>query len=121
MAGLNLPQPTALEAGEGKQALEEAAAIAVGADLSDRKQLNEINALFRADRRDTHLYRVTVCGLWVAGTAILIMFLVLVAHKTLPVGMRFLDPDEIQRLTEFLFSGVVGGFVAKGGEVFLRK
>lgn len=65
---LRLPEPTALEAGEGSQALSEAAAIASGADLSSRRALNEVQALFRRDRADTHVHRVTVCGLWVIGT-----------------------------------------------------
>lgn len=118
---LVLPQPTPQEAGEGKKALEEAAAIAVGADLSNREALNKVNALFREDRRDTHLYRVTVFGLWVIGIAFLVLFSVLALHKVLPGKYRFLDIDEIKTLTEFLFSGFLGGLVTKGTETLIKK
>lgn len=112
---LNLPQPTPDEASEGKQALEEAAALATGTDLSDQEQLRR-NALFRADRTDTNLHRVAVCGIWVVAIGAFIMFAVLVLHLVLPLKHRFLEPDEVKRLTEFLFTGVLGGLIAKGAE-----
>jgi hypothetical protein len=118
---LVLPQPTPEEAGEGKKALEEAAAMAVGADLSSRAELNKINALFREDRRDTHLYRCTVFALWVIAGVFVLLFIVLAAHKVLPHQYRFLDPDEVHSLTEFLFTGFLGGAVTKGGEALMRR
>jgi hypothetical protein len=118
---LVLPQPTPDEAGEGKQALEEAAALAVHADLSSRAELNQINELFREDRRNTHLYRLTVCGLWVIGAVYLVLFIVLAAHKVLPLSYRFLGGDDVKALTEFLFSGFLGGAVAKGSESLIKK
>jgi hypothetical protein len=113
---LNLPPPTPDEASEGKQALEEAAALAVGTDLSDQQQLKR-NALFRADRTDTNLHRVAVCGIWVVAIGAFVMFVVLVAHLVLPLRHRFLDADEVKRLTEFLFTGVLGGLIAKGTDL----
>lgn len=116
-----LPQPTPDEAGEGKKAIEEATAIAVGADLSSREELNKVNELFREDKRSTHLYRATVCVLWVVAVAFVVSFIVLALHKILPDKYRFLSGDEIKALTEFLFTGFLGGVVTKGGEAFLGK
>jgi hypothetical protein len=121
MVDLILPQPTPSEAGEGKKALEEAAAMAVGADLSSREELNKINTLFREDRRDFHLYHVTVLGLWAIGAVFIALFVVLAIHKVLPHQYRFLDTDDIKSLTEFLFSGFLGGVVTKGGESLIKK
>ena len=121
MNELVLPQPTPEEAGEGKKALEEAAAMAVGADLSSRAELNKINALFREDRRDTHLYRCTVFALWTVATVFVLLFIALAAHKVLPHQYRFLDANEVNSLTEFLFTGFLGGAVTKGGEMLMRK
>lgn len=121
MDQLVLPQPTPEEAGEGKKALEEAAALAVGADLSSRTELNKINALFREDRRDTHLYRCTVFGLWTITIIFLLSFAVLAVHRVLPPQYRFLEPDDIKSLTDFLFTGFLGGAVAKGGDALMRK
>jgi hypothetical protein len=116
-----LPPPTPEEAGEGKQALEEAAAMAVGADLSSRAELNKINALFREDRRETHLYRCAVFALWTVAIVFVLLFIALAAHKVLPQQYRFLSPDEINSLTEFLFTGFLGGAVTKGGEALMRR
>lgn len=121
MASYTLPQPTPDEAGEGTKALEEAAALAVGADLSSREALNKVNALFREDRRDTHLYHVTICGLWVVGGAFFVLFVILAAHMVLPRPYRFLDADDMKSLTQFLFSGFLGGLVTKGGETLIKK
>jgi hypothetical protein len=116
-----LTQPTPEEAAEGKQALGEAAALAVGADLSDRRQLNEVNELFRADRANTHLHRVSVCAVWVIAFGAFALFASLILHMILPSRMRFLDSDDIKQITSFLFTGVLGGLITKGGEKFLRK
>jgi hypothetical protein len=116
-----LTQPTAEEAAEGKQALGEATALAVGADLSDRRQLNEVNELFRADRANTHLHLISVCAVWVIALGAFALFASLILHMILPSRMRFLDADDIKQITSFLFTGVLGGVITKGGEKFLRK
>jgi hypothetical protein len=121
VADLVLPQPTPGEAGEGTQAIEEAAAMAAGADLSSREALNKFNALFREDRRDSHLYLVTIVGLWIVGIVFFISFVVLAAHMILPHQYRFLDAEDVKSLTQFLFSGFLGGLVAKGGESLMKK
>lgn len=116
-----LPQPTSAELGEDKQALGEAAALAVGADLSDRRQLNEVNELFRADRANTHLHLISVCAVWVIALGAFALFVSLILHMILPSRMRFLDADDIRQITTFLFTGLLGGLITKGGEKFLRK
>jgi hypothetical protein len=121
VSNINLPPPTPEEAGEGTKALEEASALAVGADLSSREALNKVNELFREDKRDTHLYLVTVIGLWIIGVVFFLLFAVLAVHKVLPHQYRFLDTDDIKSLTEFLFSGFLGALVTKGGESLVKK
>jgi hypothetical protein len=113
---LRLPQPTPDEAAEGEKAVGEAAALAAGTDLSDREAINRFNELFRADRKGTHLHRIGVCGLWVVAICVFSMFAVLVAHKVLPTPYRYLDVDDVKHLTDFLFTGFLGGLIAKGSD-----
>lgn len=75
-----LPQPTLAEAFEGPNALKEAAALAADVDLFDRQKINEFNSLSRVDRKEDHIHRLIVCGLYVVAGCCLIMFLVLVSQ-----------------------------------------
>lgn len=116
-----LPAPTPEELVEGNRAIGEAAALKAGVDLSDRKRLNEFNALLRSESKERHLHNVTLCGIWVAGCAVAAMFVVLVLHYVLPPGARFLDAADVQQLQTFLFSGVIGGLLTRVAERVLPK
>jgi hypothetical protein len=50
-----------------------------------------------------------------------VLFIALAAHKVLPLTYRFLSPDDVKALTEFLFSGFLGGAVTKGSEALIKK
>src|ERR1035438_4514983 len=91
---VRLPDLGAAEAEEGTDALAEATALATGTDLSDRRALNRINKLFRADQVNAHLHRLRVWGLYVAACAIAGMFICVCWNQAAPTSWRFLRSEE---------------------------
>jgi len=112
---LSLPQPTKDEIVEGSDGLKEAAALGANVDLSNREKLSQFNSLGRSDKKEDHIHRVTVCGIYVVAGCCLVMFLVLVSQYTLPEKLRLLSQDDTSKLQAFLFSGTVGGILTGAG------
>lgn len=110
---LNLPQPTAKEVSESETGLKEAAAFAANVDLSNQKKLNQYNKLNRDDRREGHIHRITVFGIYFVTACCAIMFFVLVLQYILPKDRRFLDLADEARLQTFLFSRTIGSIVTR--------
>lgn len=118
---LRLPNPTPAEASEGQDALTEAAAFASGTDLSNRKQLIDLNRLIRGDRVETHVHRIVVTGAWVVAIGVFASLIMLFYHKLTPESWRFLTKDQVNEIYQFLFTGTLGGLIAKGAEYLNRK
>lgn len=118
---LRIPRPNPDEILEGAAAISEAAAFAEDVDLSRLRSTNDYNNLLRLNRREEHIHRITVCGLYAVAFACFVMFFVLVAQYTLPDRWRLLTLEETGRLTGFLFSGAVGSFVSSGARRLKRE
>ena len=116
-----LPEPNATELGEGSQALTEAVAFATGTDLSSRQETNEINRLIRGDKAEQHVHRILIVGAWVVAIGVFGCFAVIVWHKTMPESWRFLKETQIKEIYEFLFTGLLGGLLTKGGERLISR
>jgi hypothetical protein len=107
----HLPKPTAEESAEGPAAIDEAAAVKAGLDLSSRKELSTLKQLDRSENYEDHLHYIiigiTYLFVFLAGA----MLLTVVYQMVVPDKFRYLTQDETNQLEHFLFSGVFGGFV----------
>lgn len=115
MSGLKLPDPQPSDLSEGADAVAEAAAMAAGTDLSNRKDLNRFRQLLRDDKREGHIHAILLLSLWVGSLLILAMFGVLVWNMSVATSCRFLTPEQMQTLQQFLFSGFIGGALTAAG------
>lgn len=115
-----LPKPKPSDLLEGTKALGEAAAMAAGADLSSREELNKVNALFRSDRVDDHLHKVAVLGIYFIAFCFAVVLGVLIYHIVTPERLHFLSDDELGDLRTFLFSSGLGVGVSTVGKKVLK-
>lgn len=74
--------------------------------------MNKLNRLIRADGFHSHIHKVSVCGIYLIGTAAAAMFVALVLHYLFPDHV--LSPDQASDLQSFLFSGGLGALLTKG-------
>lgn len=107
-APLNLPKPTATEAGEDAKAIQEAAILAAGTDLEKQKITNDIAALVRSNSVETHTHRIILCGYYAFAAAMFVLLIVLVLHKVMPDARRFLTPEQVKDVQDWLIAGAIG-------------
>jgi hypothetical protein len=84
-------------------------------DLSDQENLNKKNELERNDKVGWHLHRAQVIGIYVVGFALGSLFLILVWHYGAATDYRFLSPEQLAKLQQFLFTGTVGTILGAAG------
>jgi hypothetical protein len=95
-------------------------ALQSGRDLADKENQNKLNELTRSDSVSKHLHIAQVIGIYVLGAAICLLFLVLVWHYGAKTDWRFLSPEQLDKLQQFLFSGTIGGLLAGFGRGILK-
>ena len=88
--------------------------------LSDQENLNKKNELARSDKVGAHLHRAQVIGIYVLGAAICFLFLVLAWHYGAATSYRFLTPEQLDKLQNFIFSGTIGGLLAGFGRGMVK-
>lgn len=72
------------------------------------------DAINRESGLQGHLHKVTVCGVYLIGSLIIIAVSIWLYHFMVPTNWWFLNPDQIENLQKILFSGFIGG--ALGGQ-----
>ena len=108
----NIPRPDDGSSGDDGKATKEAAAYALGLDLSNKQTDNQLRKLERADRIDWHVHYVLVLIIWSAGVMLFLMALAFVINFIGPDSWRFLDHDRFIELKNFLFTGATGAGLA---------
>jgi hypothetical protein len=88
-------------------------------DILEAKAYN--NTIKRAESINRHLHFLSVIVVYVVALACLSMFLVLVYNKAAPLTYRFLTNDDEASIYQFLFTGVLGGVVARFGQNLWQK
>lgn len=61
-----------------------------------------------------HLHKITVCGVYLIGSLIIVAVAVWLLHFIVPTQWRFLTDLQLESLQNILFSGVVGSLL--GGQ-----
>ena len=88
----------------------EAVAIIEGRDLDQEKLVGDHE---RAEGLRGHFYRGCVAGLWVAMSAVLLMFCAYIYYIIASESWHWLAADQVSQIKSMLFSGAVGGFIAQ--------
>ncbi|MCD0417284.1 hypothetical protein LOC51_08660 [Rubrivivax sp. JA1024] len=94
--------------------------LQTGRELAEQETKNKKNELERSDKVNGHLHRALVISIYVFGTAICCLFLVLCWHYGASTDWRFLSPEQQSKLESFLFSGTVGGLLAGFGKTIVK-
>jgi hypothetical protein len=92
-----------------------AAAKRTGGAVDERKEKRAISRIDRGDKMEGHLHTLLVIGLWMAGTAILGVFLSVLWNMAVPHQYRYLEAAEVDTLKSFLFSGAIGSAITAAG------
>ena len=95
-------------------------ALQSGRELANKENQNKLNELTRSDSVSRHLHIAQIIGIYVLGFAICVLFLVLVWHYGASTSWRFLSPEQLDKLQNFLFSGTIGGLLAGFGRNMLK-
>ena len=100
-------KPTAEISGliKGVVASEPPRADDSNAELERRAYLGDSR---REERTKTAINLVVVAGVVIIGALIIAAIAVLIINLFLPVSYRWLTDDQVQKLYQFLFSGLVG-------------
>ena len=90
--------------------------------LSDNLAKQELQKKFSGDdKRSEETKQAIHCGIiWfirVAAIIVTIVFIVRMAYFVIPTSWRWLQPDEVKALDEFLFHGMIGGILG----AYLKK
>lgn len=107
-----IPRPDDGSSGNDGKATKEAAAYALGLDISKKETDNQLRKLERADHIDWHVHYVLVLIIWSAGLMLFLMGIAFVINFIGPEWMRFLDHDRFIELKNFLFTGATGAGLA---------
>jgi hypothetical protein len=82
--------------------------------LSAQETQNKKNELARSDSVGRHAHIAQILGIYVLGFSVSALFVVLAWHYGASSGWRFLTPEQLDKLQQFLFSGTIGGALAAG-------
>lgn len=88
--------------------------------LADQETLNKKNELARSDSVSKHIHVAQIIGMYVLGFAVCALFFVLTWHYGASTNWRFLSPEQLDKLQQFLFSGTLGGILAAFGKSALK-
>lgn len=88
--------------------------------LAAQETQNKRNELARYDSVSRHIHIAQVIGIYVLGFAICGLFVVLTWHYGASTNYRFLSPEQLDKLQQFLFSGTIGGLLAAFGKGVLK-
>lgn len=115
----NVPIAPAPKVASSRNAENEAIAMAKGLNLNDKKTANKLNQLGRTDQLEGHLHIAIVLAIYFIGALLAAAILILFLHMTsLKVWMT---PEDVDRLSDFLFTGSVGAGLASLTTSRLKK
>lgn len=106
----NVPKAGTPSSGPSGKAEDEAIAMAKGLDLESSKTATKLKKLSRSDALDGHLHKLITCALYfvfiLVGLSVLFIFI----HMTNICS--WMQPDQVDELTELITTGAVGGAIA---------